>query len=181
LQATATVILLTTFSFLRPIISAFRIVKETVEVSSNFPHTFQLWAFAGRGILRNYFDATVASNFMQICVHSFVSYELSKDFRNYIRSNLHSLEPKSVWLCLDAYNKVNDILNQINSLDSLGFGLLVLYGIVDFSKYFHDLITSTQPTSGYANVLNGMECFVFWLAMVHAAEANSNVCKGWMQ
>jgi len=111
---------------------------------------------------------------MQICVHSVVSYQLSKEFRNYVRSNLHSHSPRSLWLSLAAYNKVKDILNQINGLDSFGFGLLVLYGIVGFSKNFHDLITNTQTVVS-ENILDGIECFVFWVVMVHAAEANSNV------
>jgi len=172
LQAILKVALLKNFIFVRPILSAFRIIKETVEVS-NAPSTLQLWSFAVWRIIDGLLHTTVASSFIQICIHSLASYELSKDFRNYVRSNFHSHSPKSLWLCLDAYNKVKDILNQINILDSFGFGLLVLYGIVDFSRYFHELITTTHPVS--KSIFDGVTCFVFWLVMFHSAAANSNV------
>jgi len=134
--------LLTNFIFVRPIVSALSIIKPTAEVPSYAQNTFQFWSFAVWRIIIGLLHATVASSFMHICIHSLVSYELSKDFRNYVRSNFHSHSPKSFWRCLAAYNKVKDILNQMNSLDSFGFGLLVLYGIVEFSRYFHALITT---------------------------------------
>jgi len=143
--------------------------------SGNVSNAYQASLVTGLKILSAYGQAVISSSFIQICTYSFVSYEISKEFKRYLSANFDSGSPPTfLSLSLISYKKIREILDNMNSLNSFTFGSLILYGIVGFSKYLYEMVTTTNGISE-SNIMDGLGNFMFWLTIVFAAEANSNV------
>jgi len=151
-------------------------IKEarSIIVSAQPPTKYQLWSITALRILSSYELSVMNSSFLQICLYSFVSFELSKDFKAYLTVNFDPRSSKSLTSVLVSYRKVKQILNQMNELNSSTLGFMSLYGIVGFSRYFYVILTTKQRISD-SNINEGVTCLVFWLMMFYAAEANANV------
>jgi len=140
------------------------------------PSTVQVLLITGYKISDDFGQGFITVALLETCVYCFVSYELSKDFKLYLRNNFDSLSPKNFYFnMIVTHERVSEILNELNQLSSSTTGLMVLYGVVNFSKYAHRMVVYTGSISNEDMMLEGFDCFLFWLSILFAAEANSNV------
>jgi len=123
-------------------------------------------------VFLSYGTYRVTSCFVQLCVLIVLSYRLSKDFKRYIQECATNQLP--FYNVVQAYNMTRETLNHLNAFNSSTLLFGILYGILSFSKYFHELITSPNLNSS-EQLLAGMSCVLYWISVGLSAEAHSNV------
>jgi len=119
-----------------------------------------------------YVMIAIGCSFIENGVYAYAAYDLSVDFRRYIKECEESL--KYHLNAVEAYQQSRKIVKKINEINSTVMVVHILFGIISFSYYFRILLKSDTSFESVFTISIG--CIPFVLAMILSAEANANVC-----